>query len=583
MNTAAIFHSSTIPWSYPINENQLMIRLQTDVDVEKVFLRWGDPFEGGILGGNWDWTGTKTEITHTQQIGTILLWSIIIEPPYKRCRYQFELHQGNEIWHYGEKGACTVAQFENKEVASFYQPWMNKADIPTPPSWVGDTVWYQIFPDRFFRGTASPQEQGLTPWQPGEVTNDQRYGGNLPGITEKLDYLKDLGISGLYLNPIFSAASMHKYDTTDYYTVDPHFGTNKDLATLVQEAHKRNIKVMLDGVFNHCGPYFAPWLDVVPKGPQSPYWGWFMVHTWPLKDTWGSTKDGRYYSFAFHGGMPKFNTNNPQVIDYLCDLCVHWVKEYKIDGIRFDVGNEVSHRFLKAVRQRVHQISPDIYLIGEIWHNSVPWLLGDEYDSVMNYPLRTAVTEFFYDTTKTSRQLVWDIRRCLTMYCTQHNPAMFNLLDSHDTERLWNRTPNPDTFLQQLALLFTLPGSPCIYYGTELALPGGHDPDCRRCMEWNPSPTQQEMYKEIQALIALRNTNPELRTAEADIQEGDTDRCFIITRGNIRIWINASETQWSISLPKEILYHHGKSSHTFRSCTMKKSELEPGGILIGRI
>lgn len=495
----------------------------------------------------------------------------MIRPPYKRCRYHFELHSGGQVWLYGEDGFCTPDRQDGTHPAGFYQPWMNPADIPAPPAWVRDTIWYQIFPDRFCRSKGSANQ---TPWREGPVTNRERFGGDLPGICEKLDYLASLGVSGLYLNPIFAADSVHRYDTRDYTRVDPDLGTNADLKQLVEQAHTRGIRVMLDAVFNHCGPHFAPWRDVMEKGPDSPYWDWFMVNRWPPEAAPGGTRDGRYFSFAFAADMPKLNTNNPAVIDYFGTLCESWVRDYGVDGIRFDVGNEISHRMLKELRRRVRAIRPDVYLLGEIWHDASPWLEGDEYDAVMNYPLQQAVKDFFADSARTAGELAEQLYRCLHLYRCQTTEVLFNLMDSHDTDRLFTRSGSEDAFFQQLALLFTLPGSPCIYYGTEVALPGGHDPDCRRCMPWDKMNTteNQQRIDQLRRLIALRRTLPELRDGMPVFRQAPGPRQVWYCRGRVEVLLNAGTTPWELCPEKEILFARGLTGN----------RLAPGGICIRR-
>ena len=151
---------------------------------------------------------------------------------------------------------------------------------------------------------------------------------------------------------------------------------------------------MLDGVFNHCGYYFKPWQDVLEKGQDSQYYDWFMINEWPLDFKHGAAKKGSFIHLRFFDNMPKLNTNNPDVRKYFIDICANWVENYGIDGLRLDVANEVSHRFCKELHARLKDINPDIYILGEIWHNALPWLRGDEFDAVMNYPLGESIKRF---------------------------------------------------------------------------------------------------------------------------------------------------------------------------------------------
>lgn len=516
MDFTGVYHKTSEQMSYPKNDRELIINIKTGYDVKRVFLHYGDPFESGILGGNEKWTGKREEICYKKRLKHQIWWTTTVAPAYRRCKYYFELQTEEEIWYYFEDGFLTEKQIEmdGRMLQCFIVPWMNPADINRTPGWVNETVWYQIFPDRFCNGTPEENTEDIVPWRSGEVTNAERFGGNLAGIRMRLSYLKELGINGIYLNPIMEAESNHKYDTTDYTKIDSHFGTNEEFAALVKEAHALGIRVMVDAVLNHCGRKFAPWRDVQEKGRQSVYADWFMINDWTSLKKEADTRDGRFYSFAFIDKMPKLNTNNEEVIAYFCKICENWIREFDIDGIRFDVGNEVSHRFLKQIRDHVRAIKPDLYLLGEIWHDASQWLNGEEYDSVMNYPLMSGIHDFFLDPSATKEDFEYMINRCYTMYMQQNNNVLFNLLDSHDTERLMNRLQNLDRFYQQLAVLFTMPGSPCIYYGTEIAMEGGYDPDCRRCMPWSELSQEenQEKIREIQTLITLRKEESAFRS-----------------------------------------------------------------------
>lgn len=516
MEFQAVYHKTSEQMSYALNENDLAVNLKTGYDVEKVYIHYGDPFESGILGGSETWTGKREQIYYKKRLKYQIWWTTTLRPAYKRCKYYFELQTKDETWYYFEDGFVTKEQMllDGKMLQCFTVPWMNPADVNRTPDWVNDTIWYQIFPDRFCNGTPKKNTADIKPWRKGPVTNEERFGGNLSGMIQKLPYLEDLGITGIYLNPVFEADSNHKYDTKDYQKIDPCFGDEEEFHTFVELAHKKGIKVMLDGVFNHCGSQFAPWLDVLKKGPKSEYYSWFMINEWPFDQKKYDTRDGSFYSFAFFSGMPKLNTNNDKVIEYIADVCTYWIEEHDVDGIRFDVGNEVSHKFLKRIRERLKAVKPDVYLLGEIWHDASQWLLGDEYDSVMNYPLTGSINDFFLDESLGKEDFECMINRCYTMYMQQNNNVIFNLLDSHDTDRLMNRAKDMDVFFQQLAVLFTMPGSPCIYYGTEIAMEGEHDPDCRRCMPWDEleMPENQARIHDMKQLIKLRRSENTFRS-----------------------------------------------------------------------
>lgn len=583
MEFTGVYHKTSEQMSYPLDEDRLVINLKTGYDVKQVFIHHGDPFDAGILGGSEKWTGKREEIVYKKRLPHQLWWTTTLTPPYKRCKYYFELHTEDEVWYYFEDGFLTEEQvnMEGRLLQYFIVPWMNPADVNRTPAWVNDTVWYQIFPDRFCCGGTGKNDPDVLPWQTGKVTNREKYGGDLEGIRQKLPYLQDLGITGIYLNPIMEAETNHKYDTKDYTKIDPSFGDDGTMKRLVSEAHERGIRIMLDAVFNHCGRKFAPWLDVQEKGRESEYADWFMVQDWDEIGKQGDTRDGRFYSFAFADWMPKLNTNNEEVIDYFCKVCEDWIRKYDIDGIRFDVGNEVSHRFLKRMREHLKKIKPDIYLLGEIWHDASQWLAGDEYDSVMNYPLMSGIHDFFLDQTMGKEEFEYMVNRCYTMYMQQNNNVLFNLLDSHDTERLMNRFHDLDKFYQQLAVLFTLPGSPCIYYGTEIAMEGGFDPDCRRCMPWDEIGTEENQRRigQMKTLIRLRKNEETFRSLHFHFPDRiENRRCVEYIKldeagRKIEVLLNCSDEKVKAGGTGEVLFARN----------YQKGILEKNGTLIRRI
>ncbi len=289
------------------------------------------------------------------------------------------------------------------------------------------------------------------------------------------------------------------------------------MITLVSSAHKHGIKVMMDGVFNHSGALFKPWQDVIKYGPESRYYDWFMINKWPFQSGTpfnSNAKAGNYYTFGFFDNMPKLNTNNPEVIKYILKICKSWITKYDIDGLRLDVAGEISHTLCKALRRELKALKPDFYILGELWHDSTPWLRGDEYDSVMNYPFQDGINDFWMDTRKTSVDFEYAINHCYSLYMKQVNDVLFNLLDSHDTIRLVTKLKSIPQFYQQLVILFTMPGTVCIYYGTEIAMEGGRDPDCRRCMPWTDieNGAYADRISTMKSLINIRKSLPAARS-----------------------------------------------------------------------
>ncbi|MCH5295393.1 MAG: alpha-glycosidase [Treponema sp.] len=525
MDFSAIAHHAYDTFCYPINQDELKITIQTAKDIDSVSLVWGDPFMAECADGkNWTWKREAIPLLDRKETQAHFLWSAVVKPPFKRCKYYFEVKSGEERKFFFEDGLFDSKDFKSDESildehVLFIFPWINSCDVCSHPSWAERTVWYQIFPARFCHGENPADPHTLLPWgKPGHtVKNNERYGGNLRGIIDKLDYLQDLGITGLYLNPVNLSHSQHKYDTTDYLQIDPEFGTREDMTELVQKAHAHGMRVMLDGVFNHSGWDFFAWQDVLKNRENSEYASWYIINDFNFADhPTDAAANGKFFSFALTDSMPKLNTNNPQVRSYIIDVCTHWVKEYDIDALRLDVANEISHQLCTELHYAMRALKDDFFIVGEIWNHAMPWLRGNQFDSVINYPLRNAILGFALDKTLTAKSLEHQINQCLTMYYEQTEKVLLNQLDSHDTPRLVTKSQSRDSAMLQLALLFLIPGSTCIYYGTEVLLEGGQDPDCRRCMPWKEMDAGD--YKTelgfMKNLIRLRKTNPALRSMD---------------------------------------------------------------------
>lgn len=582
MNLNAIIHRSALTDCYALDKNTVVLNIRTGKDITAVNLMYDDPYAYGIS-GDIHWIGKVMPMQMNRELKHCYIWSVQLKPEYKRLQYYFEIFCGDEKLLLFEDDFYTENMIDKKGRCKQYFkfPWLNPSDVISVPNWVENTVWYQIMPDRFCRGSTSPKRMPLKEWNDREsVGPNDFYGGDLRGIIQKLPYLKNLGITGIYLLPLFVSDSNHKYNTSDYERIDPDFGTEEDVKELVHTAHTLGIQIMLDAVFNHSGTEFFAWKDVWEKGEQSRYFDWFCINKLPFEQKYASLHDGRFYGFAFLDNMPKLNTNNPEVVDYCLTRCKYWVENWNIDGIRFDVGNEVSHSFLKTINAALKSIKPDLFLLGEIWHDSVQWLQGGEYDSIMNYPFFESMHNFWVDKDATSKDFMYAINRCYSLYPEQTNRIIFNFLDTHDTMRARNRCGNLDVFFQQLTVLMTMPGSACIYYGTEIAMPGGHDPDCRRTMPWDEidSHMHDDAIADIKKLITIRKENAAIKGLNIIWYHSPEhprlicyDRVFNDER--IRVWVNSQSQSVVLPISGRIMYS--------RKCV--GDQLFTGGIAIERI
>ena len=485
MELSAIYHSPESEYAYLYKDKTMHIRIRTKRgDIESITLHYGDPF---IFME--DYYEDSKEMVKVTSDALFDYWQVEVSVGYARLQYLFEIKdkQGQTIL-YGDKG-CVENTLENLhyEGNGFKLPYIHEIDACHVPDWVSKTVWYQIFPERFANGNPALSPEGALAWD-SSITpkSEDFFGGNLQGIIDHLDYLQDLGITGLYLCPIFESPSNHKYNTTDYFEIDRHFGDKETFRKLVDQAHQRGMKIMLDAVFNHIGDQSPQWQDVLKYGENSAYKDWFHVQEFPVtKDKLTNPRKLPYHTFAFESYMPKLNTANPQVRDYLLGVATYWIEEFDIDAWRLDVANEVDHQFWRDFRKTVLAKKPDLYILGEVWHTSQPWLNGDEFHAVMNYPLSDSIKDYFLRGAKKTSQFIDEIN-CQSMYYRQQIlEVMFNLLDSHDTERILTTAKgNVQLVKSALTCLFLQKGTPCFYYGTELELDGGPDPDCRRVMPW---------------------------------------------------------------------------------------------------
>ncbi|MDQ7823952.1 MAG: glycoside hydrolase family 13 protein [Candidatus Eremiobacteraeota bacterium] len=431
-------------------------------------------------------------------------------------------------------------------------------------SWYVNATWYQIFPDRFYNALSkndplfSPHydrqgrllPQRLSPWTDQKPTNISKYGGDLEGIKEKLPYLHELGISAIWLNPVFAATSNHRYNTSDYRLVDGALGTGEDLAGLIEKAHRMDIRVILDGVFNHTGYEFWAFQDIVARGRKSPYREWYSIKSYPVRKLWeqSPSKKPNYECWWGVGSLPKLNHDNADVRAHLYEITKKWMA-LGIDGWRLDVPEEIKNdRFWSEWCALVKSVNKDAYISGEIWGEGAAWVNdGTRFDGLMNYyGFRDPALKYFAGRKITVSEFDRLLAERRALYPHRVNCAMQNLLSSHDTARFLSALQNGDekdsdkekksydkspakaeTVRRfKVAVLFqmTYVGCPMLYYGDEIGMTGGKDPDCRRPMQWDPALQNRELLSWHRRLIALRSAHQCLRTGDFETLIKDDER-----------------------------------------------------------
>ncbi|WP_099469482.1 glycoside hydrolase family 13 protein [Konateibacter massiliensis] len=580
---SSMLHEAKSAQSYAFDADTLHIRFKTARnDISNIEVLAVDPFNwiprnDGTPIYDFDVTSViRISMTKEQVTEDYDCWfAQIPNIKWKRMKYCFVAENQQEKFIVGSRDRIPYTTDADKlyNLSNYFNyPYIHEEDIYQAPDWVSDTIWYQIFPERFCNGTPDDGRSVLA-WGSEEVDGyDKKFGGNLAGIIQKLDYIKDAGFNGIYLNPIFDSPSSHKYDTTDYYKIDPNLGDNSILGQLVEEAHKRGIKVMLDAVFNHCGYYHPFWQDVLKHGAQSEYYDCFYILDPDKPIVSGEIKNGlpgecskeelNFRTFAYTQVMPKWNTGNPIARKYLLDVAAYWIENYHIDGWRLDVSNEVSHDFWREFRKTVKSMNRDIYILGETWDNSYPWLMGDQFDAVMNYEFSVPVWNFFRDrqgtgVTYNGEEFQHRIGKLLTEYPKHLTENLFNLLDSHDTERILNIVGGNAKKVELAYLfLFTFPGTPCIYYGSEIGMGGGEHSN-RQCMIWDKDRQNKELYEFIQKLIDLRKKTESFRSVELFFLDLPAHNDTILYRKSaskerVYVLIHNNPEQEVLTLPKEL-------------------------------
>ena len=507
--------------------------------------------------------------------------------------YYFRIDQASGSFRLFKQGDDT-----NMEAGDLWQVSCVPADFKTP-DWAKGATIYQVFPDRFHKSGKCDLTGKLEPytvhrhwyeevdWRPtpeGKVLNNDFFGGNFKGITEKMDYIASMGTTVLYLNPISKSFSSHRYDTGDYKVPDPILGTMDDFKEMVETAHEYGIKVILDGVYSHTGSdslYFnkQDTFDGVGayQSQESPYYNWFTFYNWP----------DSYNSWWNFDTLPTVNKMHPDFIKFIItdedSVIAHWMKT-GIDGFRLDVADELPDEFLKLLYNRVKEINPDAYVLGEVWEDASnkmaygqrrKYFTNAELDSVMNYPFRTAIINYIrgWDSGHALKETVMSI---MENYPQEVTACNMNLLGTHDTPRILTALVDDfdgsreekarrrlsrnqfDVARERLFaasfLQYMLPGSPSLYYGDEACMEGYKDPFNRRTYPWGHE--DWEFLDHFKRLGKLRKENEALRLGDIRFFEAK-DKHLGFTRSyngkTLKVYINRSADIWEIPSGKILL------------------------------
>lgn len=513
MEFSAIFHQSDSVYSFPVGGSRARIRLRTKRDdtIKNVKLIWNTSHKFYL-----DRVSEEMKVRYKDKFFDY--YEIDIDNGEPGYSYVFSLEDADgRVYFYNESGFSEILYLNATFEDNFTVNYPNELDIIYPNKEFEGRVFYQIFPERFCRSSDKTNTEYIDmEWDTDEPTNEHFAGGDLNGIKEKLPYLSELGIGAIYLNPIHPSVSAHKYDVDDYFGIDPMFGTAEDFKALVKEAHKRDIKIVMDLVFNHSSYSNPMFQDVVKNGRSSKYYDWYFVDG--DKPDWDKCN---YKTFCGVRMMPKLNTNNPEVQEYLVSVGEYYIKECDVDGFRLDVAFDVSHEFWRYFKFRLKKLNPNIFIIGEDWLNSLSFLGNDQWDSVMNYQIMYGCDRYLHAGRYNAKDFADYMNSVLMRYTDGTNRNMMNLLDSHDTARFFTRGKEDlDLQLAALALLVFYIGSPTIYYGDEIFMTGEQDPYNRKPMKWNSKMFDSEEHKAVKKLLDYRREDI-LKYGDIEILEKD--------------------------------------------------------------
>ncbi len=465
-------------------------------------------------------------------------YETVFHPSSRKFDYCFELKDASTVLYDGRNGVsaspvCFTFDFSKPTVG-----------ILNAPQWSKGAIVYEIFPDRFFNGDPSNDPINVYAWG-GTPTYYNFFGGDLQGIIDKIGYLHSLGVNVVYTTPIFQAPSNHKYDTTDYMKIDPHFGTLKTFENLVKALHSVGIKWILDGVFNHTGTTFFAFQDLLQNQKKSKYVKWYFVKRFPVE-----VENGDYATFQSYPSLPKLNVDYPPVQKYLHSVIDYWTSK-GVDGWRIDSANVIASDFLVKLYRWIHDVNPSSLDVGEIWSNASNWFNEGAFNSVMNYLFKDAAYAYVvYGASAES--FVKSTNSYLRVYPPQLWNSLWNLIDSHDTPRALTAAGSINKMKLLVGLQMTFIGAPMIYYGDEVGLTGGNDPMDRKCMIWDKRKWNWELYDWYVKMIKIHEHSKALRYGDYKpvVTEGEVlgfERKYI--DDVVYVFTNASSKTETVKVP----------------------------------
>ncbi|KRN89133.1 glycoside hydrolase family 13 protein [Ligilactobacillus ceti] len=533
MDKAALYHriDSEMAFLNPLGQFQIRLRTKHN-DVKEVKLLFGDPYAvtyNELDERLWEYTEAKMQkVTQTLEHD---FWELALDLPLGRLQYAFLINgHDDERVLYDDRKIVSYNEHHLAQLDCFTLPFNYESALVKPPKWAQKQVWYQIMIDSFANGNVNNNPEGTVVWNSKKPKAGRFFGGDLAGIIGHLDYLKTLGINGLYLSPLFTAFMPEKFDTLDYFEIDPSFGTKQEFKYLVDEAHKRGMKIMLDVDFSYLSDNSLQWQDVQENGERSRFADWFQIKEFPV--TYQSTQDPTvaksltYNVHGFNPHMPKLNTANEQVRKYLLDVATYWIEQFDIDAWHLEYAAELDKRFLMDLQQAVKGVKADFYLVGEVKHYDQNLVAPLACDSVVNYPLTETILDYCLERNITLEEMVSQLNEQDMRYRSQTASVLINAVESHVTSRLAELCHGDQQLVRAiLAFVFLQKGVPSLFYGTEIGLTGGKPPLNRSCMIWEEEQQDQTMLRFMKVLIHLRTNYADL-LSEGEFHWGQRSNKF---------------------------------------------------------